>query len=234
MSLAMPSRPGSSDVIRPSRMCGKRQLGSGPPPLVGSLATPSIRPTTSSGVTPRSNEMRSTLLASRRSIRSFMPLLAFGQRRIGDDELVVDDADGDRRLLLLERLERGEEALDVAPEQRVIGGVELRRPGAGSEAAEQFLVEGQAAGGFGGHAVMPLLRALLWRRRARRARRSPPPHAGHPSRRPCRCGGARGPRPLPYFRLAKMVHQCPVCSATLRASIASTPPYAPRASIAVR
>jgi hypothetical protein len=46
--------------------------------LADSLATPSIRPTTSSDVTPRSNEIRSILFARSRSIRSFMPLLAFG------------------------------------------------------------------------------------------------------------------------------------------------------------
>ena len=72
------------------------------------------------------------------------PAAGFGQGGVGDDELVVDDADGDRRLLLLECLEGGEQALDVAAEQRVVGGVELRGAGAGGKPPQQFFVEREA------------------------------------------------------------------------------------------
>ena len=95
------------------------------------------------------------------------------QRRIGDDELVVDDADGDRRLLLLERLERSEETFDVTAEQRMVGGIELRRACAGREPSQQFVVECQLCASVGAHAdaasrvvmaAIPRLRARLWRR----------------------------------------------------------------------
>ena len=78
-----------------------------------------------------------------------MPLLAFGSGVSADDELVVDNADGDRRLLLLERLESREQALDVPAEQRMVGGVELRRADAGGEPPQQFLVE-RERGRWGG------------------------------------------------------------------------------------
>ncbi len=79
------------------------------------------------------------------------PAAGFRQGRIGDDKLVVDDADGHRRLLLLECLEGGEQSLDVPAEQRVVGGVQLSRAGTGRKAPEQFFVECEARGGIGGH-----------------------------------------------------------------------------------
>ena len=77
----------------------------------------------------------------------FQPLDEFGHaqaglghRRVSDDELRADDADGDRRLRRMEHLEHGKQALDVSPDERVIGGIELRRAHAGGEAAEQLVV----------------------------------------------------------------------------------------------
>jgi hypothetical protein len=66
------------------------------------------------------------------------------QRRIGDHEVAADDADSDRAELLVQCLERGQEALDVPRDERVVGRVQLRRADAGREPPKQFLGLGDA------------------------------------------------------------------------------------------
>ena len=46
-------------------------------------------------------------------------------RRVGDDEVAADDADGDRRLLLVQGRQHRDQPGHVARDERVIGGVEL-------------------------------------------------------------------------------------------------------------
>jgi hypothetical protein len=63
-----------------------------------------------------------------------------GHRRVGDDELLAHDADGDRVLKTVQHLQHRQQPLDVAADQGVIRGVELRRAHAGGKAAEQLVV----------------------------------------------------------------------------------------------
>ena len=74
-----------------------------------------------------------------------------GHRRVGDDQLVADDADRDRRHLRMQAAECREQPFDVAAEQRMVRRVELRRPDAGRKPPQQLFVEVDAAGNIGRH-----------------------------------------------------------------------------------
>jgi hypothetical protein len=73
------------------------------------------------------------------------------QRCVRDDELAIDDADGDGGERLMERFQRGEETLDVAREQRMIGRIELRGARAGRKSPEQLFVNRNSVLGIGTH-----------------------------------------------------------------------------------
>ncbi len=98
----------------------------------------------------------------------------------------------------------------------MIGGVELRRAGAGGEPPQQLLVDGEASPSrradrsFAAPAV----------RRAppgvRPGRRSPTPRAAPRRPRACRCGSARAPRRRGTCGCSMNVHQSPACSGDLQ------------------
>src|SRR5262249_24691525 len=67
-----------------------------------------------------------------------------GERRVGDDEVGSDNADSNRRKLLMERLQRLDQAVEIPRDQRGIRPVELRRAGAGGEWPDQPFVPGNA------------------------------------------------------------------------------------------
>ena len=78
-------------------------------------------------------------------------------RRVGDDHVVADDPDGDRRLLLVQRPEHRDQPRHVARDERVVRRVELRVPDAGRGPAQQVLVEGGAIRAFAHLRVTPAI-----------------------------------------------------------------------------
>ena len=117
----------------------------------------------------------------------------------------------------------------------MVGGVELRGARARREPPQQLFVESEARGGIGRHGIIRA-RCELGARRAADAGRA----VASTPRAALR--GAGGADPAQRVRRGARrtcdcehgAHHCPVCSATLSASMASAPPNAPSASMAVR
>jgi hypothetical protein len=55
--------------------------------------------------------------------------------------LLPDDAHRDRRVLLVKRLQRFQQPIDVPGEQGMVGCIQLRRTDAGGETAKQLVIE---------------------------------------------------------------------------------------------
>ena len=87
--------------------------------------------------------MRSILWSRSRLISSLMPLLAFGIGVSATTSSLPTMPTAIDGMLLVERLERGEQPVDVAAEERMVGGVELRGADAGGEPPQQLLVDGR-------------------------------------------------------------------------------------------
>ena len=154
MSPAMPSDWCSSAVMRPTRMCGN----------VHAASAASARPSAGD----RMHECRCFLsrdAAFERNPLDFVilqpldqfghPLAGLRHRRVGHHQLRADDADRDGRLEAVQAPQDREQPFDVASDERMVGGVELRRAHAGGEAPQAARRTGRP-----GCARQPLQRPL--------------------------------------------------------------------------
>ena len=156
------------------------------------------------GVTPRSNAMRSILWSFSRLISSVMPALALGIGVSATTSCVADDADGDGGLLLVQRLQHGEEPVDVAADERMIGGVELRGAHARGEPPQQLFVLTATRDGCSTSVRFPILipDPVLTPVRELRAPRRGPRRRADPLEPRARASQRRRPPPAVPIRAA--------------------------------